>query len=131
MNALPRLAEILLNTELNDIDFLSLEFGSRAEPVEHAAKRKALFASGWGGGIMIIPRPYQAEALDAVLGHWHEGVTRQLVSLPTGCGKILIFGIVAGALKTRTFVLAHREELLLGVTAMAYRGDNVGLGSVF
>lgn len=80
---------------------------------------------------MITPRPYQTEALDAVLGRWRDGVTRQLVSLPTGCGKILIFGIVAGALKTRTFVLAHREELLLGVTAMAYRGDNVGLGSVF
>lgn len=34
---------------------------------------------------MITPRPYQTEALDAVLGRWHDGVTRQLVSLPTGC----------------------------------------------
>lgn len=62
---------------------------------------------------MITPRPYQTEALDAVLGRWRDGVTRQLVSLPTGCGKTLIFGMVAGALKTRTLVLAHREELLL------------------
>ena len=62
---------------------------------------------------MITPRPYQTEALDAVLKHWREGVTRQLVSLPVGSGKTLIFGMVAGALKTRTLVLAHREELLL------------------
>mgnify|MGYP000860640369 FL=1 len=62
---------------------------------------------------MIQPRPYQTEALKKILKRWREGVTRQLVSLPTGCGKTLIFGMVAGALKTRTLVLAHREELLL------------------
>lgn len=60
---------------------------------------------------MIRAHPYQTEALDAVLGRWHDGVTRQLVSLPTGCGKTLIFGMVAGALKTRTLVLAHRDCL--------------------
>lgn len=62
---------------------------------------------------MIQPRPYQTEALKKILKRWKDGVTRQLVSLPVGSGKTLIFGMVAGALKTRTLVLAHREELLL------------------
>ena len=62
---------------------------------------------------MIQPRPYQTEALKKILKRWKDGVTRQLVSLPTGTGKTLLFGMVAGALKTRTLVLAHREELLL------------------
>ena len=61
---------------------------------------------------MIQPRPYQTEALNNILTAWHEGVTRQLISLPTGCGKTIIFGLVANALKTRTLILAHREELL-------------------
>lgn len=62
---------------------------------------------------MIQPRPYQTEALKKILKRWNNGVTRQLVSLPTGTGKTLLFGMVAGALKTCTLVLAHREELLL------------------
>ena len=62
---------------------------------------------------MLEPRPYQHEALRAVLKRWQDGVTRQLVSLPTGCGKTIIFGMVAEAARARTLVLAHREELLL------------------
>ena len=61
---------------------------------------------------MIQPRPYQTEALNSVLAEWKHGTNRQLVSLPTGCGKTIIFGLVANALKTKTLVLAHREELL-------------------
>lgn len=61
---------------------------------------------------MIQPRPYQTEALKSVLSEWQNGVNRQLVSLPTGCGKTIIFGLVADALKTKTLILAHREELL-------------------
>lgn len=34
---------------------------------------------------MLQPRPYQAEACKAVLQKWKEGVTRQVISLPTGC----------------------------------------------
>ena len=62
---------------------------------------------------MITPRPYQAEAVKKIMERWREGVTRQLVSLPTGCGKTIIFGMVAEAVRKRTLVLAHREELLL------------------
>ena len=61
---------------------------------------------------MLDPRPYQTEALNAVLENWHNGVNRQLISLPTGCGKTIIFGLIANALKTKTLILTHREELL-------------------
>ena len=62
---------------------------------------------------MIQPRPYQTEAQKRILQRWKKGITRQLISLPTGCGKTIIFGMLAGTLKERTLVLAHREELLL------------------
>ncbi|MCC8178488.1 MAG: DEAD/DEAH box helicase family protein [Cloacibacillus sp.] len=34
---------------------------------------------------MIKPRPYQTEIVNTVCAEWRNGVTRQLVSLPTGC----------------------------------------------
>ena len=61
---------------------------------------------------MIEPREYQREALRRVLTAWKEGHTRQLISLPTGTGKTVIFGLIAEALRVRTLILAHREELL-------------------
>ena len=61
---------------------------------------------------MIQPRPYQTEALKKVLSKWSEGVTRQLVSLPTGTGKTILFGMTAEAIRQRTLILVHREELL-------------------
>ena len=61
---------------------------------------------------MIQPRPYQSEALKKIITAWKAGKTRQLISLPTGTGKTVIFGLVAEALRTRTLILAHREELL-------------------
>ena len=47
-----------------------------------------------------------------VLSKWSDGVTRQLISLPTGVGKTLIVGLVAEAIRERMLFLAHREELL-------------------
>ena len=61
---------------------------------------------------MIQPREYQSESLRKVLLAWERGITRQLISIPTGCGKTICFGLVAEALRTRTLILAHREELL-------------------
>jgi len=66
---------------------------------------------------MLEPRPYQREALRAVLKSWQDGLTRQLISLPTGTGKTVIFGLVAEAIRKRTLVLAHREELLTQAVA--------------
>lgn len=44
---------------------------------------------------MIKPRPYQTEMVNTVCAEWENGVTRQLVSLPTGCHeagtKILMY----------------------------------------
>ena len=61
---------------------------------------------------MIQPRDYQSEALRRILSSYQAGVTRQLISLPTGSGKTIILGLVAKELRTRTLLLAHREELL-------------------
>ena len=35
-------------------------------------------------------RPYQQEALDAVISYSDKGINRQLVVLPTGAGKTVI-----------------------------------------
>ena len=61
---------------------------------------------------MIKPRQYQSEAVRKVLTKWASGVTRQLISLPTATGKTICFGLLAEALRERTLVIAHREELL-------------------
>lgn len=63
---------------------------------------------------MIRLRPYQEEAVRAILKAWKNGygIHRQCVSLPTGTGKTLIFGALAQRLNTRTLILAHRGELI-------------------
>ncbi len=61
---------------------------------------------------MLALREYQTEALQAILASKAEGITRQLVALPTGTGKTILFGALAKELETRTIVIAHREELL-------------------
>ncbi|GHV29574.1 hypothetical protein FACS1894167_09090 [Synergistales bacterium] len=50
---------------------------------------------------MITPRPYQAEAVNAILREYKGGCTRQLVSLPTGAGKSILFGMLAKELNAR------------------------------
>lgn len=65
------------------------------------------------GGMTL--RPYQAEAVDAVMGEWKEGRRRTLLVLPTGCGKTVVFANVAKRVVDaggRVLVLAHRGELL-------------------
>lgn len=61
---------------------------------------------------MIEPRQYQIESVEAVLAHRENGIRRQLINLPTGTGKTIVFSILAKQLKTKTLILAHREELL-------------------
>lgn len=61
---------------------------------------------------MIEPRPYQKEAVQAILAARKRGLTRQLVVLPTGSGKTICFAMLAKALDVPAIVLAHREELL-------------------
>ena len=62
----------------------------------------------------LILRPYQQEALDAVVLNANNGISKQLVVLPTGAGKTVIFSQLP-IIKPDTLpmlVLAHRSELL-------------------
>ena len=56
-------------------------------------------------------RPYQADAVEAINAHWQEW-DRELLVLPTGCGKTVVFNTVAHECPGRTLILAHREELI-------------------
>ena len=54
-------------------------------------------------------RPYQIEALSAVDDYEAQNIRRQLIVLPTGTGKTVIFSHLN---RFPLLVLAHREELL-------------------
>ncbi|MEZ6185675.1 MAG: DEAD/DEAH box helicase [Planctomycetota bacterium] len=57
-------------------------------------------------------RPYQRDAVQAVIAARKRGVRRQVVCLPTGAGKTVIFSHLARIAKRPVLVLAHRAELL-------------------
>jgi len=66
-------------------------------------------------------RPYQREAVDAVLAARRRGVRRMLVCLPTGAGKTVVFAQLARLARRPVLVLAHREELLAQAQAKLER----------
>jgi superfamily II DNA or RNA helicase len=55
-------------------------------------------------------RPYQEEALTAIVAAQARGVRRPLIVLPTGGGKTVVFCHLARRLGVRTLILAHRKE---------------------
>lgn len=60
-------------------------------------------------------RPYQQEAMDAILEVWENGTHKTLLVLPTGCGKTIVFAKVTEECVRqgdRVLILAHRGELL-------------------
>ena len=57
-------------------------------------------------------RDYQKAAIQSVIQHRQEGYRRQLICLPTGAGKTVIFSELCRLAKRDVLVLAHREELL-------------------
>jgi ATP-dependent helicase IRC3 len=57
-------------------------------------------------------RPYQEEAIEAVMDARRRGIKRMLICLPTGAGKTVVFSRLAALAKRQVMVLAHREELL-------------------
>ena len=61
---------------------------------------------------IIRLRPYQTEAVAAVEHALARGVRRQLVSMPTGSGKTIIFVDLIRRRPGRALVLAHRDELI-------------------
>lgn len=56
-------------------------------------------------------RPYQEACVSSVLAGWAEA-SKQLVVLPTGGGKTVVFSHLAARTQGRTLILAHREELI-------------------
>lgn len=60
---------------------------------------------------MFDLRPYQKEAVAAIKTKWDEW-DRELLVLPTGCGKTVVFNTVANEQPGQTLILAHREELI-------------------
>ncbi|MBQ2948345.1 MAG: DEAD/DEAH box helicase family protein [Clostridia bacterium] len=89
-------------------------------------------------------RPYQSEALDAIFTKWDEGLRKQLLVLPTGCGKTIVFAKVIERLVregARVLVLAHRAELLTqaadklakatGLGCAVEKAESTSIGSWF
>ena len=56
-------------------------------------------------------RPYQIEAIAAINKHWEEW-DKELLVLPTGCGKTIVFNNIAHDRQGNVLILAHRDELI-------------------
>ena len=65
---------------------------------------------------MIVPRPYQSEAVEAVYEHLRTKDNNPCVVLPTGTGKSLVLAQIAKdsveKWNGRVLILAHVKELL-------------------
>ena len=74
---------------------------------------------------MIVPRDYQDEAATAFCTYAQQGFKRQLIVLPTGTGKTIVFAsLIARHRHLRTLVLAHREELIRQAVDKLYLVDS-------
>src|SRR5215831_10490185 len=60
----------------------------------------------------LVPRPYQYEAVAALLTASARGVHRPLLVLPTGTGKTIVFALLVQRRQGRSLILAHRDELI-------------------
>mgnify|MGYP000924102182 FL=1 len=63
----------------------------------------------------ITLRPYQEEARTKIKDEWDKGNKKTLLVLPTGCGKTIVFAMIAADMVKkgkRVLILAHRTELL-------------------
>lgn len=63
----------------------------------------------------MVLRPYQRAAVESVRDHWARGIRRQLIVLPTGAGKTVVFSHLIRRRTTdgrRALVIAHRDELI-------------------
>src|ERR671937_736608 len=60
----------------------------------------------------LVPRPYQYEAVAALLAAAAREVHRPLLVLPTGTGKTIVFALLVQRRRGRSLILAHRDELI-------------------
>jgi ATP-dependent helicase IRC3 len=60
----------------------------------------------------LAPRPYQYEAVAALLAATARGMHRPLLVLPTGTGKTIVFALLVQRRRGRSLILAHRDELI-------------------
>ena len=60
---------------------------------------------------MMKLRPYQREAVAAINTKWQEW-DKELLVLPTGCGKTVVFNTIAHDRPGNVLILAHRDELI-------------------
>src|SRR5262245_57454005 len=60
----------------------------------------------------LTPRPYQYEAVAALLAATARGVQRPLLVLPTGTGKTIVFALLVQRRRGRSLILAHRDEFI-------------------
>jgi superfamily II DNA or RNA helicase len=61
---------------------------------------------------MLELRPYQTEAIAAVVSAEARGIKRSLIALPTGTGKTVVFAHLIAQRPGRSLVLVHRDELI-------------------
>jgi len=57
-------------------------------------------------------RPYQRDAIDAIDIHLQQDIRRQLIVLPTGTGKTIIFAHLPQHIGTPLLVITHTTELV-------------------
>lgn len=56
-------------------------------------------------------RPYQRQAIKEINEHWVDW-QKELLVLPTGCGKTVVFNEIARQKAPGVLILAHRDELI-------------------
>jgi superfamily II DNA or RNA helicase len=57
-------------------------------------------------------RDYQLETLQQIDAAEARGITRQVIHLPTGAGKTIVFSALVAQRNVRTLILVNREELV-------------------
>src|SRR5262249_35258517 len=81
--------------------------------------------------LRLTPRPYQYEAVAALLAATARGVQRPLLVLPTGTGKTIVFALLVQRRRGRSLILAHRDELIQQAVAKLHLVDpSLSLGVV-
>lgn len=76
----------------------------------HQAVAPPVPVSGLATGMRL--RPYQERAIAAVSGAERAGTRRQMLVMPTGAGKTIVFASLIRERKVKSLVLAHRDELI-------------------